>query len=41
MTLPTFAADKAAQLDAFIARCHELGLLNGAALVAESGRPYS
>ena len=34
LTLPAFAAAKAAQLDAFIARYHELGLFNGAALVA-------
>ena len=39
VTLPAFAADKAAQLDAFIARYHELGLFNGVALVAEGGRP--
>jgi CubicO group peptidase (beta-lactamase class C family) len=39
LTLPAFAAAKAAQLDAFIARYHELGLFNGAALVAEGGRP--
>jgi len=39
LALPAFAADKAAALDAFIARYHELGLFNGSALVAEQGKP--
>ena len=39
LLLPAFAADKAGQLDALIARYHELGLFNGSALVAENGRP--
>lgn len=39
LLLPAFAADKAAQLDALIARYHELGLFNGSALVAENGQP--
>ena len=42
LTLPTWAAsdkaDKAAKLDALIARYHELGLFNGSALVAENGQ---
>jgi CubicO group peptidase (beta-lactamase class C family) len=37
--LPCFADDKAAKLDALIARYHELGLFNGSALVAEGGQP--
>jgi CubicO group peptidase (beta-lactamase class C family) len=36
---PTIAVDTAAQLDAFIARYHELGLFNGSALVAQNGQP--
>jgi len=39
LILPAFAADKAAALDAFVARYHELGLFNGSALVAENGHP--
>jgi CubicO group peptidase (beta-lactamase class C family) len=39
LTLPAFAADKAAALDALVARYHELGLFNGSALVAEQGKP--
>jgi CubicO group peptidase (beta-lactamase class C family) len=39
LTLPAFAADKAAKLDTLIARYHELGLFNGSALVAENGQP--
>lgn len=38
LTLPVFAADKAAKLDMLIARYHQLGLFNGSALVAESGQ---
>jgi CubicO group peptidase (beta-lactamase class C family) len=38
LTLPAFAADNAAKLDALIARYHELGLFNGSALVAQDGQ---
>lgn len=39
LTLPALAADKAAQMDALIARYHQLELFNGSALVAENGQP--
>jgi CubicO group peptidase (beta-lactamase class C family) len=39
LTLPAFAVEKPAKLDALIARYHELGLFNGSALVAENGQP--
>jgi CubicO group peptidase (beta-lactamase class C family) len=39
VTLPVlFGADKAGQLDAVVARYHELGLFNGSALVADQGQ---
>lgn len=39
LSLSSYAADKAAKIDAFLARYHELGLFNGSALVAENGQP--
>ncbi len=39
LSLPSLAADKAAQMDALLARYHELALFNGSALIAENGQP--
>jgi CubicO group peptidase (beta-lactamase class C family) len=39
LTLPALAAEKAEQMDALLARYHELGLFNGSALIAENGQP--